>query len=262
VPRITVLIGSYNNAATLPRAIRSILTQTLEDIELIVVDDGSTDATPGIALGTGDPRVRHLALPHMGIAGSLNAGLTEARAPVVAIQDADDHSHPRRLERQLAVLEAERDVAVVGVRMTEEDSAGSPLTPRTAFAPGDVSDVLMRFNPIPNSAAAMRREPVLELGGYHARYRYATDYDLWLRLSERWRVVTLDEALATRVMSEVNVAARREREQIAETIAMRVHALRRRRSLRGASGIALAAAAWAAPLPLKRAVRRRRGQAP
>lgn len=88
------------------------------------------------------------------------------------------------------------------------------------------------------------------------------EYDLWLRLAERHRVVALDEALATRVMSRGNVAARREREQIAETVALRIAALRRRRSLRGAGGLVLPAISYITPLPLKRAVRRRLGQAP
>ncbi len=261
-PRVSVLTGAYNNAETLPRAIESILSQTLEDLELVVVDDGSSDHTPTLVRGIDDPRVRYHPLEHVGIARSLNEGLREARAPFVAIQDADDYSEPSRLERQLELIEADPGVAVVGSRMREEDAAGRPLGARTSFAAGDVGDMLMRFNPIPNSSALMRRELVLEAGGYDPRYRYAMDYDLWLRLAERGRVVTIDEVLATRVMSGVNVAARKERAQIAESIAMRMRALRRRRSLRGASGIAVAAVAYAAPLPLKRALRRRRGQAP
>lgn len=261
-PRVTVLIGAYNNADTLPRAMRSILEQTVRDLELIVVDDGSTDGTPEVASAVDDPRVRYLPLEHRGISRSLNSGLRAASAPVVAVQDADDYSEPRRLERQLALLDAQPDVGVVGVRMREEDGLGRPLAPRTSFVAGDVRQALMRFNPIPNSAAAMRRDLVLELGGYDPRYRYAMDYDLWLRVAERRRVITIDEPLATRVMTGANVAARRERAQIVETVTMRVRAVRRRRTLRGASGIAVGIAAWAAPLPLKRALRRRRGQAP
>src|SRR3954451_4607612 len=204
-PRVSVLIGAYNNADTLPRAIESILSQTLDDLELIVVDDGSSEDTPVLVRAIDDPRVRSLPLEHVGISRSLNEGLREAGAPFVAIQDADDYSEPTRLERQLELMEADPQVAVVGSRMREEDAAGRPLRPRTSFAPGDVGAVLLRFNPIPNSCALMRRELVLEAGGYDARYRYAMDYDLWLRLAERGRVVTVDEVLATRVMSGVNV---------------------------------------------------------
>lgn len=262
MPRATVLIGSFNSAATLRRAIDSILAQTVEDLELIVVDDGSTDDTAEVARSTGDRRVRYLALPHMGISGSLNAGIEAARSPVVAVQDADDHSDPRRLERQLEVLESRPAVAVVGCRMCEEDEAGRRLEPRTSFASGDVRDVLMRFNPIPNTSAAMRREAVRAAGGYDRRYLYAMEYDLWLRLAERHEIVALDEELATRVMGSENVAARKEREQIGEAIGIRLRAMRRRRSPRGARGVAVACLAYATPLALKRARRRRLGQAP
>jgi glycosyltransferase involved in cell wall biosynthesis len=261
-PRVSVLIGAYNNASTLLRAVNSILAQTLSDLELIVVDDGSTDATAGLVRGVADDRVRYLALEHMGISRSLNEGLRAARASVVAIQDADDHSEPARLERQLALLDSEPDVAVVGTRMHEVDEAGRSLAPRTSFTSGDVTQVLMRFNPIPNSCAAMRRETVLGLGGYDPRWRYAMDYDLWLRIAEQHRVATIDEPLATRVMTGENVAAKKERAQIAETILIRTRALRRRRTLHGAGAIAVAALAYVTPLPLKRARRRRLGQAP
>jgi glycosyltransferase involved in cell wall biosynthesis len=261
-PRVSVLIGCWNNADTLERAARSVLDQSLAELELIVVDDGSTDATGEVARTLGDPRVRYLELPHMGISRSLNAGMREARSDLLAIQDADDWSEPDRLARQVAMLEERPEVAVVGCRMYEVDEHGNPLAPRTAFATGDVRGALMRFNPIPNSCVCMRRHAALDVGGYDPRYRYAMDYDLWLRLAERHAVVTLDEPLATRRMSSRNVAARKERAQIAETIAMRLRALRRRRTLRGADGLVLPAISYLTPLPLKRRRRRRLGQAP
>src|SRR5207302_3086187 len=125
------------------------------------------------------PRVRTLRMPrNVGISRSLNEALRTAGAAVVAIQDADDSSAPHRLERQLEVLDAEPDVAVVGSRMREVDEHGAELAPRTAFAAGDVGDALLRFNPIPNTSAVYRRDAVLELGGYDERYRYAMEYDL------------------------------------------------------------------------------------
>ncbi len=264
-PRVSVLIGAYNSAATLVRAIDSTLAQTLEELELIVIDDGSGDDSLALAraAAAGDPRVRVLALErNRGIAASLNLGLSEAMAPYVAVQDADDYSDPSRLARQLEVLESRPEVAVVGSRMHEVDESGRPLAPRTAFAAGEVNDVLLRFNPIPNTSACMRREAVLEIGGYDPRYRYATEYDLWLRLAERWRIVALPEPLSTRVMGTANVAARAEREQTAEAILIRLRALGRRHTLRGASGLVVPVLAWLAPAPLKRIRRRRLGQAP
>ena len=120
----------------------------------------------------------------------------------------------------------------------------------------------MRFNPIPNSCAALRRQAALDAGGYDPRYLYAMEWDLWLKLAERHEIVTIDAPLATRLMSGANVAARRERAQIGETLRLRIAALRRRRSPRGMLGLLPAAVSWVTPIPLKRMARRRLGQAP
>jgi hypothetical protein len=120
----------------------------------------------------------------------------------------------------------------------------------------------MRFNPVPNGSAAFRRDIALELGGYDPRYRYATEYDLWLRLAERHRLLALDEELGTRAMGGGNVAARAERAQLAEGLSIRLRALLRRRTLHGASGLVRPALSYALPTPVKRALRERRGQAP
>jgi glycosyltransferase involved in cell wall biosynthesis len=264
MPAVTVLIGAYENEATVARAVASILGQSETNLELIVIDDGSRDgsaAAAEAAIGD-DPRGRVMRLErNLGIARSLNAGLEAAAAPLVAIQDADDYSAPDRLEKELAALAAEPDVAVVGSRMREVDAEDRELRPRTSFAAGDVGPVLMRFNPIPNGSAAFRRDVALALGGYDPCYRYATEYDLWLRIAERHRLLALDEELCTRVMGGGNVAARAERAQLAEGIQIRARALRRRGTLRGASGLFRPALSYALPTALKRALRERCGQA-
>jgi glycosyltransferase involved in cell wall biosynthesis len=264
-PAVTVLIGAYDNERTIARAVASILAQTEARLELIVIDDGSTDRSAAVAreaIGS-DSRGRVMRLErNVGIARSLNVGLRAAAAPLVAIQDADDHSAPERLERQLGVLADDPGVAVVGARMREVDPGGRPLRPRTTFAAGDVGPVLLRFNPVPNGSATFRRDVALALGGYDPRYRYAAEYDLWLRIAERHRIVALDEELCTRVMGGDNVAARAELAQLAEGIAIRARALGRRRTLRGAGGLLRPALSYALPMAVKRVLRARRGQAP
>lgn len=264
-PAVTVLIGAYENERTVARAVASILAQSESDLELIVIDDGSRDGSSAAAreaIGS-DPRGRVMRLErNLGIARSLNAGLEAAAAPFAAIQDADDYSDPNRLERELAMIASAPGVAVVGSRMREVDESGRVLTPRTSFAAGDVGGVLLRFNPIPNGSAMLRRDAALAVGGYDPRYRFATEYDLWLRLAERHRLVALDEELGTRAMGGGNVAARAERAQLAEGIAIRLRALHRRRTLRGASGLLRPTLSYALPAPVKRALRERRGQAP
>jgi glycosyltransferase involved in cell wall biosynthesis len=264
-PLVTVVIGAYDSARTLQRAIDAILGQTVAELELLVVDDGSRDRSAAIAreAAARDGRVRVLQMGrNVGIATSLNAAIAEARAPVVAINDADDVSAPERLERQLAVLDAQPRVAVVGSRQREVDAAGRELAPRTRVAAGVVNRVLRRYNPVPNTSAAFRRDVALAVGGYDPRWRYAAEYDLWLRIVAAGHdVVALDEPLSTREMGGANVAARAERAQHLEALRIQARALRRAPSAAGLAGLALPAGALLAPPALKRALRRRAGQA-
>jgi glycosyltransferase involved in cell wall biosynthesis len=264
-PKVSVLLGVFDNERTVARAISSIRDQTERDLELIVVDDGSTDGSIAAARAAiaGDPRCRLVEIGrNVGIARSLNEGLAQSRGEIVAIQDADDFSDEARLERQLEALGSSEDVAVVGALTREVDAAGREVRSRTRRATGDVTARLSSFNPIPNGIAAFRRAIVLELGGYDERYLYAPDYDLWLRVADEHRLAVLDEVLATRVMTGANVAARAEREQAKEAIAIQLRAMRRRRSPTGAVGLARAAGSYLVPTSLKRTLRRRRGQAP
>jgi glycosyltransferase involved in cell wall biosynthesis len=255
------VLPAFNAEATVRRAIDSVLAQTMPDFELIVVDDGSEDGTARVVEAVDDPRVSVLRCPHRGVPPTLNAGIAEARAPIVAIQDADDFSTPDRLERQLAFLAEHPEVAVVGSRMPEVDAEGRKLTDRAPFEPGDVHDVLMRFNPISNSSATFRRDVVVRLGGYDARYACAHEYDLWLRVSDHHRVWALDEPVAIRTLYGGNLSTRRERTCIRDSIHTRARAMARRRSLRGLSSVLRSAVSFALPTRLKHARRRRRGQA-
>jgi glycosyltransferase involved in cell wall biosynthesis len=263
-PRASVLIGVYNGARTLRRAIDSGLAQTLTDVELIVVDDGSSDATAEIAdeAGRSDERVRVVRMGrNTGIARTLNAGLRAARTPYVAILDADDEAAPRRIQCQLAFLQAHPEVAVVGSRSDERDVDGRDLVPRNRFRAGDVTRLLWSYNPIPNATAMVRRDAVLAAGGYDARFRWAMEYDLWVRLARRHLLHALDEVLTVRYVGD-GVSARFERRQVAESAIALARGMVRQREPRALAGIAHASASWATPLPAKRALRRRRGMTP
>ncbi len=261
-PRISVLVPIWNNAETLGHAIESILGQTLDDLEVLALDDGSTDSSRAVVAAHDDGRVRGVALPHRGIAATLNAGLDEARAPFVAIQDADDWSLPERLERQLSVLEADPGVGVVGCRMRELDERGRPRNSRIRFAVGDVTGTLMRFNMIPGTAATIRRDVAVSVGGFDPGFRSAQDYDLWLRIADHHRVVCLPDELAVRSHGRTNVGAKRARAQVGESVRAKVATMRRRRSLRGLEYLPVTLFAWVLPVGVRRAVRRLRGRAP
>ncbi|MBA3433798.1 MAG: glycosyltransferase family 2 protein, partial [Actinobacteria bacterium] len=126
-PLVTVLLAVSNGERYLGAALESVLRQTVSDLELLVVDDGSTDATPSILEGVGDSRLRVLrGEKRVGLAAALNRGLDEARGRYVARLDADDVALPHRLERQLRRMVSGSPVAVVGSGVLELDEAGRP----------------------------------------------------------------------------------------------------------------------------------------
>jgi glycosyltransferase involved in cell wall biosynthesis len=188
-PRVSVVMPVRNGERFLSEALESTLAQTLGDLELIVVDDGSTDGTPGILddAAQGDPRVRVERREQGGLTVALNAGCALAEAALIARMDADDVMLADRLERQVAYLEAHPGVALLGGGIVLVDEAAREIDRE----PGRPQlDFLVR-NELTHATVMMRADAFRALGGY--RLDQAEDYDLWLRFDERYGVAALAE---------------------------------------------------------------------
>lgn len=197
-PRVSVIMPVRDGAAWVAGAVASVIAQDFPDFELVVVDDGSGDATPAIldALAAGDPRIRVLRQPRSGLVAALNAAIAVAQAPCLARLDADDRARPARLRRQLAFMDAHPGIGLVGSFARVIDAAGNPvgrLTPPTD--PARLRRVLARTNPLVHSSVMIRTALVRRLGGYRPAFAAAEDYDLWLRLAEAADVAILAEDL-------------------------------------------------------------------
>jgi hypothetical protein len=234
-PLVTVLLPVRDGARYLDAALDSIRGQSLADIEILAVDDGSRDATPALLArhAAKDPRLRVLARPAEGLVAALNLGLAAARAPLVARMDADDVAAPERLARQAAAFAARPALAALGTACRLIDAEGVPQGMlRFPEAPEAVHAALRHANCLAHPTVMLRRDAVLALGGYRPAFEMAEDYDLWLRLSERHEVANLAEplldyrehprqasrvAVAQRILSEL--AARRCAERRAEGLA-------------------------------------------
>lgn len=189
-PAISVLMPCYNAAGTVDDAVRSILTQTLSDFELIAVDDGSTDDTRRRleAWAERDGRLVVLRREHGGLVDALQAGLTACRAPLIARMDADDRSAPERLARQAEFLEFNADVAVVGT-LVEGFPSGDVrqgfrfyLDWLNGLVTGEaIAREIFVESPLAHPSVVMRRSWLERVGGYQDR-GWPEDYDLWLRL--------------------------------------------------------------------------------
>jgi hypothetical protein len=189
-PLVSVLITAHNAASYLSLALQSILHQTLHEIELILVDDGSSDATAeiGADFARRDRRVRFLQPGRLGRARALELGMRATRADLIALMDADNIAHPRRLERQCAFLQRNDEFVAVGAQLAFIDSSGAPLpgSPQLPSEPAEIWRWLREAidNPIANPTAMLRRSLVTAIGYHREGFFFAEDLDFWLRAIE------------------------------------------------------------------------------
>ena len=205
-PRVSVILTTYRTPAPLlAAAIASILRQSVDDLELVLVLDGEAgEAERQVVDGVrGDDRVRLVNPGRVGRGRALNLGLQEARAPVVAIQDADDESHPHRLRRQLAVLDDHPEIGLLAtaVHLTRqldrhvdwEIDQGSPPKVRVLDRELLVRNVLI------HSSVVVRRDLLASVAGYAVGRRRHFDYDMYLRIREAGgTIAVLEEPLVLR----------------------------------------------------------------
>jgi glycosyltransferase involved in cell wall biosynthesis len=182
----------FNARPTILHAVRSILRQTLENIELIAVDDGSDDGSRELVetLSESDPRIRIIGVERGGIVKALNAGIAQARGSLIARMDADDISHPKRLELQAAFMLEHPDIALTGtgIRKFPRRHIMGGMAHYEQWINSVVSETEIRRDlfvesPFPHPTVMFRREAARSLGGYRD-LGWPEDYDLWLRFAE------------------------------------------------------------------------------
>ncbi|MBA3382838.1 MAG: glycosyltransferase [Actinobacteria bacterium] len=183
-PLVSVLLAVSNGERHLREALASVLRQSVSDLELIVVDDGSTDATPKILSRVGDARLRVLRnAERLGLAVSLNRGLDEARGRYVARLDADDIAFPRRLERQLQRMVSGSSIGVVGSAVLELDGSEPGALHVMPSGPVAVRWAALFSSPFFHPSVLVDREALEQHGlRYDSAYLESEDYDLWTRL--------------------------------------------------------------------------------
>lgn len=202
-PVVSVILPVYNGERYVLGAIESVIAQTYDHWELVVVNDGSTDGTPVIVEGVGDPRIRMITQENRGLPEAKNTGIREARGRAIGILDADDLWLPNKLERQVPLLEPGTFV-YSDVLFWNEDRGESiggfeiyDRYPRdTEKFSGDVLPGILSQNLLTNVAVLMWRADATALGGFRGVFGGCEDWDMWIRCAERLRFVRIAEPLA------------------------------------------------------------------
>lgn len=181
-PLVSVIMPVYNGARWIRAAIRSVLLQTWDNLELIVVDDGSTDATPEILDSFGN-RLTVIRQNRRNNASARNAGILAASGDWIAMIDADDTWHPEKLACQLEMAQ-DADVIYTAAFNFEDVDRVEPVTFSSTDCPsGDVFEHLLENNFITHSSALIRRSALLTNGAYDVSLNTTCDWDLWLRMA-------------------------------------------------------------------------------
>ncbi len=199
--RVSVIVNVFNGEAHLREAIDSVLAQTMSELELLVVDDGSTDNTAEIVkqFMSTDPRVKLLQQANQGIAAAMNLGLSEAKCDWVAHLDADDRMHPERLEWQLEYVSKHPKVSVLASYATMVNNRGQPIG--FSRRPVDSDRAIRELQPrevleIVHSSVLMSRQALESIGNYPSGHPGVEDRELWSRLATAgYRLTVLPELL-------------------------------------------------------------------
>ena len=196
-PLVSVVIASYNMGLYLPEAVESVRSQTYSPIEIIIVDDGSTDDTAMLVeQWKGDTRVRYVRQENLGQTVAKNTGISESTGEYIAFLDADDRWKPTKLEAQIPLFDREQKVGVVHADAVFIDEHGRETGLRQIARPqGRVTEQLLNDNFVEFGSAVVARHALDQLGTFDETLSMSIDYDLWLRLSTAYDFMSVDEPL-------------------------------------------------------------------
>lgn len=221
-PTVSVILPVRNGDPYLARAIDSILSQEGVDLELVVIDDGSTDGTAAFLAGIADPRLRVVPGPGTGLVDALNLALAHARGTYVARMDADDIALPGRLARQLAIMEADPAVDMVhgAVRVIDaQDCVTGAIAAQTA-SPAQRTAILLGEAPgmpIIHPTVMYRRESIAKAGGYR-QSPSCEDHELWLRVVDHWKIVAIPDPVLDYRQHDGGISREKAAEQLVSNL--------------------------------------------
>lgn len=209
MPPVSVVIATRNYGKYLAGAIRSVLEQTWTDLELIVIDDGSTDDTPQVVRKfASESRLRYIRTDGLGQSRAKNLGILLSGSDLIAFLDGDDEWLPTKLESQLPLF-VDADVGVVYSHRVTMDETGNLI--ERASSPlirGRIYDDLLRANPICFSSVIVRRYVFEAIGMFDANLSLAIDYDLWLRVARHFEFDFIDTPLVRYRTGHANLSSR------------------------------------------------------
>ena len=216
IPKVSIVMPAYNAGRFIEAAVNSILDQTFQDFEIIILDDGSQDNTAAIIQGFADPRIRLIQKENEGVAATLNRGIELSQGEYIWRHDADDISLPEKLQKEVAFLEQHEQCLLVATQvafMTERGKvAWKKRQPKSQWF-GDEShrwvtpEDFSPYSPITHGTALIRSKAFVLSGPYREQFITSEDIDMWLRMLEHGRLAVLNSCLSLHRLSSASATA-------------------------------------------------------
>lgn len=227
-PKISVVLPAYNASEHLAEAIESILAQTFKDFELLIIDDASTDNTYEIAkrYSDKDPRVKIIQnKKNLNIGGTLNRGINEAQADIIARMDSDDIALPRRFELQYELINSDPEIAVVGGDIIVLEENGHTHIRNYESDSNKMKKKILRYLPFAHPTTMFRKKYVVEAGCYDPAKSPSEDMNLWIKLGTKYKFGSVTEPVLKYRMYSSSSSNKKLRKVEINTIKMRIEAV-------------------------------------
>jgi len=197
IQKVSVLMAVFNGENFLKEAIRSVLSQTFKEFELVIMDDGSTDKSAEIIYSFTDTRIKYFKKEHSGLIDSLNFGLEKCNGEFIARFDADDICEPNRLEEQTKFFEENPANVLVGSFATRIDENGNEIG-QMHYPPKkweEIKKYTIFHNPFIHPSVMFRKALIGVVGPYKKKYQHIEDYELWTRVVNKYPCENIDKPL-------------------------------------------------------------------
>ena len=206
MPLVSVVMSVFNSEEYVGKAIESIINQTFNDLEFIIVNDGSKDGTTDILekYGKNDKRIKIIAQENKGLTKSLNIGIYNSSGKYIARQDADDFSFPERIDKQVNAFENDSNLILLGTRANINFNGFKYESPSYTYA--EIRNKITKYNIFVHSSVMFRRCEFMKIGMYNELYKYSQDYGAWIKFSEIGKLSILEKVLVERTVRKNSIS--------------------------------------------------------
>jgi glycosyltransferase involved in cell wall biosynthesis len=230
---ISILISAYNEEKNIEACLTSVLNQTYKDLQVVIINDGSTDATQAIVekIAEKDTRITLVNNENKGLTKSLNEGLTLCKGTYVARIDGDDVWHKEKLQTQFDIMEKE-NLVLTGTNFDYINQEGTQIKEAGDVPYTEHEDILSNFykiNPFNHSSIVFKRDALAKEGGYNERFRYSQDYDFVFRLANQGRVKLINQSLMSRRITDKIIGQKKRKEQVYYSLIIRWNIIKKQR---------------------------------